>query len=103
MSTLMKELCRLFQIRKMNTAAFHAQSNTSAERFNSYILQVLRAFTNEYQNDWDDILTLVLMSYRTSHATQSTKSSPYMLMFGKVCHSDTYQYASHSFNQEDTP
>ena len=85
MSHLLAELCKLFQIQKISTTAYHPQTNSTAERMNSYILQCLRAYTNEFQNNWHEYLQSVMLSYRSTPATQSTQYTPHMLMFGKEC------------------
>ena len=85
MPHLLQHLCKLFQIKKISTTAYHPQTNSSAERMNSYILQGLRAYTNEFQTNWHKNLQSVMLSYRTTPATRSTKCSSYMLMFGKKC------------------
>ena len=85
MSHLLEELCKLFHINKISTTAYHPQTNSSAERMNSYILQGLRAYTTEFQSNWHEYLQSVMLSYRTTPATQSTRCTPYMLMFDKEC------------------
>ena len=85
MSHLLAELCKLFQIQKISTTAYHPQTNSTAERMNSYILQCLRAYTNEFHNNWHEYLQSVMLSYRSTPATQSTQYTPHMLMFGKEC------------------
>ena len=85
MSHLLEHLCKLLQIKKIATTAYHPQTNSSAERMNGYILQGLRAYTNDFQTNWHENLQSVMLSYRTTPATRSTKCSPYVLMFGKEC------------------
>ena len=85
MSNLVSELSKLFQIKQIKTSPYHPQTNASCERMNSYILQGLRAFCTENQDNWHEILPSVMLAYRTTPATQSTTLTPYMLMFGQEC------------------
>ena len=85
MSNLLKELCEIFQITKISTSSYHPQTNSTCERMNSYILQGLRAHCNSDQTNWHEVLQSIMLAYRTTPATQSTKHSPYMLLFGREC------------------
>jgi hypothetical protein len=42
MSKLITELCRLFQVTRLRTSSYHAQTNAQCERFNSFIGSALR-------------------------------------------------------------
>ena len=44
MSTLIREMCKMFQITKVETSAYHPQSNATCERMNSVIEQSLRSY-----------------------------------------------------------
>ncbi|VDI68472.1 Hypothetical predicted protein [Mytilus galloprovincialis] len=50
---------------------------------NSVILQALRAYTRDQQDDWYDVLPGILMAYRATPATQSTDYSPFFLLYGR--------------------
>ena len=85
MSSLIKELCRLFQIVKINTSAYHPQTNSACERMNSFILQSLRTLCNKDQSNWHDKLQAIMLAYRTTPASRSIKHTPFMLMYGQEC------------------
>ena len=85
MSALMKELCSIFKISKISTSSYHAQTNSAAEKMNSVILQKLRIYCNKKQTDWPQLLPSIMMSYRMSPAVDSTKYSPYYILFGREC------------------
>ncbi len=83
-SELFRELCSLLDVHKTRTVAYHPQSDGQVERFNRTCKQMLKAFVNENQTDWDDHLPLLLMAYRaTPH--ESTGLSPNLMMFGEEC------------------
>ena len=83
-SALFQELCKLLDIHKTRTLAYHPQSDGQVERFNHTCKQMLKAFVNENMTDWDDHLPLLLMAYRAS-PHESTGLSPNLMMFGEEC------------------
>jgi hypothetical protein len=83
MSKLIKELCKLFQITKIETSSYHPQTNSAVERMNSVIIQTLRKYCSADQENWPSILPSILMAYRMTPCTQSTQYSPFFLMFGR--------------------
>jgi hypothetical protein len=82
MSNLMKQVCEYFKINKINTAPYHPQFDGLVERFNKTLCQMLAAYSNSNQSNWDIYLPLVLFAYRTSEQT-STKESPFTLLYGR--------------------
>ena len=85
MSKLVKELCSLFEIKKISTSSYHPQTNATCERLNSTIEKGLRAYCDEKQSNWSKILPSIMHAYRTTPATRSTTLSPYYLLFGREC------------------
>ena len=83
MSTLLTELCKLFQIKKINTTPYHPQTNSACERMNSTIITQLRAMTDKNQQNWPELLPSIMAAYRATPATKSTLFSPSQLVFGK--------------------
>ena len=83
MSNVMTELCRLMDIKKFATSSYHPQTNSTCERFNRTLAQSLRSYIDEKQQLWADLLPGILMAYRKADCTNSTKFSPYELVFGK--------------------
>ena len=64
------------------SSAYHPQTNGLDERMNQTLSGVLVKFVNDSQDDWDIHLKSVLFAYRTSR-NDSTKFTPYELMFGR--------------------
>ena len=85
MSKLIKELCNIFQITKINTSSYHPQTNASCERMNSFIWQSLHAYCKPDQSDWVQLLPSIMFAYRSTPATESTQLSPFMILFGREC------------------
>jgi transposase InsO family protein len=83
MSKLVKELCKIFQVTKVETSSYHAQSDGLVERMNSSLISALRKYCTPDQQNWPSLLPSILMAYRMTPSTQSTKYSPYFLLFGR--------------------
>ena len=56
MSNLVKTISEMFQITRHLTSSYHPQTNVSVERINSVIIQALRAYTKNQQDDWINLL-----------------------------------------------
>jgi hypothetical protein len=84
-SSLIKEICKYFQITKVQTSSYHPQTNATCERMNSVIEQSLRAYCEPDQKNWPELLPSIMFSYRVTPATQSTHYTPYFLLFGREC------------------
>ncbi|KII70617.1 Retrovirus-related Pol polyprotein from transposon 17.6 [Thelohanellus kitauei] len=81
-SKLFAQMCSHLNIKKTRTTPYHPMCNGSVERANKTIKQQLRHLVNEFQNDWDECIDLVLLSLRSSF-NESTKFSPSELVYGK--------------------
>ena len=74
-SDLIKELCKIAEVKKLHTTPYHPQGNGQCERFNSIL-------SEEEKSDWKSYLGCMTHAYNcTKHA--STTYSPYYLMFGR--------------------
>ena len=81
---VMHELCLLGGSHKTKTTPYHPESDGLVERFNRTLSMMLAMFAGEHKDDWDDLLPLVMMAYRSS-VHESMGFSPYRLMFGEEC------------------
>ena len=82
MSALVSELCKLFNVHKTFTSSYHAQTNSKAERINSYLWQSIRAYCTD-KEQWSDFLPAILMAYRATVSVASTSFSPHFVLFGR--------------------
>lgn len=88
LSHLMKDLCALLGIKKLNTTAYHPQCDGMVERFNRTLKTILRKHAAKFGNQWDKYLSGVLWAYRnTPH--ESTGEKPSYLLFGMDCRAPT--------------
>ena len=77
-----REMCRLLQIEKSRTTAYHPQGNSQAERFNSTLLNMIHAHARDNPKEWDENLHHVVLFYNsTKHS--STDVEPNRVMFGR--------------------
>ena len=81
-STLFQEVCRLLGIRKTRTTAYHPEGNGMVERFNRTMGAMIRSLIGEEHDNWDKILPLTLMAYRSS-VHETTQQTPHMMLFGR--------------------
>ena len=82
LSKLMEEVNNLLGIHKVNTTAYHPQTDGLVERFNRTLTDMLAKTVEKSGADWDQRLPYVLFAYRSS-LQQPTKESPFYLLYGR--------------------
>ena len=82
LSTLVREVCRLLDTKKVNTSSYHPQTDGLVERFNGTIAVALSMYTSKDQLDWDVYLPQVLFAYRVA-PSEVTGESPFFLLYGR--------------------
>ncbi len=82
LSQLMQEVCRLMGIHKVNTTAYHPQTDGLVERFNRTLLDMLAKSVEKNGRDWDARLPYVMFAYRAS-LQESTQESLFFLLYGR--------------------
>lgn len=79
---LIKELCELYGINKMRSLPYHPAGNGAVERENRSIKELIRSYTVNSQNGWDQFVPQIVHARNTSiHA--STGYSPYEMVYGR--------------------
>ena len=74
-------MCKLLRIKKIQTTAFHPQSNGSLERSHMVLTEYLRHYVCEDQTNWDEWVPYAVYVYNTTvHAT--TAYTPFELVYG---------------------
>ena len=63
---VIQELCLLCGAHKTRTTHYHPESDGLVVRFNITLPIMLAMFTGENRDDWDDLLPVVVMAYRSS-------------------------------------
>ena len=82
MSGLVKNICEYLMTKKINTTAYHPQTNGLTERFNATLCQTLAIYGKENQTDWDTYIPTALFAYRSS-VQETTGQSPFELLYGR--------------------
>ena len=72
---------QFFGVKKIDTTAYHPQTNGLTERFNRTLTDMLAKRVEKNGKDWDTHLPFVLFAYQAS-TQESTKESPFYLMYG---------------------
>ena len=78
----MKELVKLLGIHQTNTTAYHPQTDGLVEHFNRTLITMLAKTAKKEGCDWDIHIPYVLYAYRSSEQ-QSTRESPFFLLYGR--------------------
>ena len=82
LSSLLQEVQLLLGYKKVNTTAYHPQTDGLVERFNRTLTAMLAKTVERGGRDWDQRLPFVLFAYRASQQ-QSTLESPFFLLYGR--------------------
>ncbi|CAG2199591.1 unnamed protein product [Mytilus edulis] len=81
-SQLFAEVCKLLEISKTRTTAYHPSSNGMIERFNRTLAGMIKSFINSNANNWDLYINLLLSAYRSS-PHPATGHTPNFMMLGR--------------------
>ena len=81
LSDLFKEAERLLGFHKVNTTAYHPQTDGLVKRFNRTLIAMLAKTTEKGGQDWDRRLPYVLFANRAAEQ-QSTLELPFFLLYG---------------------
>jgi hypothetical protein len=74
-------MCRLLGIKKIQTTAFHPESNGGLERSHRVLAEYLRHYVSEDQTNWDEWIPYAVYVYNTTvHVT--TAYTPFELVYG---------------------
>ena len=82
MGQVFQNCCKLLKIRKLNSSAYHPETNGSLERSHKVLVEYLRCFSNKMQSDWDEWVGFACFTFNTCPHTV-TKFTPYELLFGR--------------------
>ena len=81
LSQLMKEVCKVLEVEKVNSTAYHPQIDGLVERFNRTLTSMLSKKVQQDGSDWDLHLPYVPFAYRAS-IQESNQNSPFFLLHG---------------------
>jgi len=81
MSEIFKNTCKLLKIDKIQTTAYHPESNGALERSHRTLAEYLRHYINADQTDWDEWTPYAMFTYNTTPHT-ATGYTPFELVYG---------------------
>ena len=79
----MKELYQILGVNLAATMAYHPQGDGQTEQINQELEQFLWLFTNQRQDNWDDLLPVAEFQYN-NHIHSATQSIPFLLDTGRI-------------------
>ena len=82
LSSVVQGVCKLLGVDKLNTSGYHPQTDGLVEKFNSTIISMVAKSAEKGLQNWDERLPCLLFAYRAS-AQESTKESPFYLLYGR--------------------
>ena len=83
MAEFTREIDHLLGIKLAATMAYHPQGDGQMERVNQELEQFLCLFTNQWQDDWDNLLPIAEFQYN-NHIHAATQNIPFLLDMGRI-------------------
>lgn len=80
-SALLASLCEQLNIGKVRTSPYHPACNGMNEKFHRTLHQMLTAYVDKDQSNWDEFLPAVQLAYNSSQH-ESTGYTPFLLTHG---------------------
>jgi transposase InsO family protein len=81
---IVKQLMKLLKVRRVTTSPYSPRADGLAEKAVGTFKDMLSAYINIFQNNWDNYLAIVANYYRTT-VNAATKFTPYYMMYGREC------------------
>ena len=82
LSEIVLEVCKLLNIKKVNTSGYHPQTDSLVERFNCTLSHMISKYAQKNGSDWDHHLPFLLFAYRAT-IQESTRETPFYLLYGR--------------------
>lgn len=81
-SRLFKAMCHFLHVKKIQTTAYHPQSNGMVERLHRTLVDSLSHYVRRDGRDWDEWIPYSLMAYRST-VHSSLGFTPHFLLYGR--------------------
>ena len=82
-SEVFRATCKMLRIKKIQSTAFHPESQGSIERSHRVLAEYLRHCVDEDQANWDQWVSLAAYAYNTTKHS-ATGFTPFELLFGRL-------------------
>ena len=83
-NSVVDQVSLLLRIRRVTTSPYHPRADGLAENQVGTIKDMLSAYVNVFQDDWDDYLAVIAHYYRTT-VNAATGFTPYRMLYGREC------------------
>ena len=97
LSGLIQEVCKLLGVKKVNMSGYYPQTDGLVEKFNSTLISKVAKSCQVQDRDWDQQLLYLILAYHVS-AQESTRDSPFFLLYGQDARVPTETVLSHHHN-----
>ena len=84
-SDLLKALCEIAQVKKIQTSGYHPQTNGQCKCFNMTLINMLGTLPEKLKSTWREQVPTLAHAYNCNR-NNATEFSPYYLMFGQKPH-----------------
>jgi transposase InsO family protein len=81
-SKIFNRICKQFNIKHLESSAYHHQTNGKVERFHKFIENSLTTIIKPDQSNWSRLIDNCLFVYRTT-LNRMLNESPYFLIYGR--------------------
>ena len=82
LNQIVQGVCEIMNTLKINTTAYHPETDGLVERFNHTVCQMLSMYVQDNPRTWAKFLPAILFSYRTS-IQESLNETPFFMLFGR--------------------
>ena len=82
LSELIQDICEIVGTKKINTTAYHPQTDGLVENFNKTLRAMIAKHAHKFGPEWDVYLQHLLFAYRTK-PHETTGESPFFLLYGR--------------------
>jgi hypothetical protein len=82
MSHIVKEVCKLYQVKRVVGSAYHPMSQGQVEKMNRTLIEMLKHYVQTDVFDWAEYIPHLVLAYNTS-VHSSTLYTPYSLFYGR--------------------
>ena len=83
LSNIIREVCKILEIKKTNTSGFRPQCNSQIEVVWKSVSAALAKYCHDIPNQWDKYLSLIQFILNTTNCIDSTQFSPFFLEHGR--------------------
>ena len=81
-ANVIKQLCKITNVKKTRCTPYHPQGNSQCERFNKTLMNMLGSLPQDKKSNWKKYVPSMVHAYNCSK-NDATGASPFFLMFGR--------------------